>query len=125
MATYQEALAALPEFRAHMLSVVQEDATREATPFNVGGAFPAPPVTDERSRTPEGVIVSNYSPLSVTITAGTVGSSLTVRVFDAFLNGFDPTRSISRNWNIEENGNLTANLAFTYRNEDVNGNEAD
>jgi hypothetical protein len=54
-----------------------------------------------------------------------VGSSLTVKVFDSALAGFDPARSISRNWSIEESGDLTAGLAFTYRNEDVNGNESD
>ena len=32
--------------------------------------------------------------------------------------------SISRFWTLTENGNLTANLTFTYRNEDVVGNES-
>jgi hypothetical protein len=67
--------------------------------------------------------VSNYSPVTVTITGGTVGSSLTVNATDAFLPGSMTSNSASRYWTLTENGNLTANLSFTYRNEDVNGDE--
>ena len=67
-----------------------------------------------------------YSPVNVNVTAlGTNPSSLTVRPFDQFLAGFDQTESISRNWSIEETGDLTANLIFTYLDGDVNGNESD
>ena len=96
----------------------------ETFTFHVGGPIALPIASDETPLAPEG-IASNYSPLAVSITGGTVGSSLEVKVFDSHLAGFDPARSISRNWSLEESGNLTANLAFTYRNEDVNGNESD
>jgi hypothetical protein len=97
----------------------------ESFTFNVGAPLVGPRPTDGTLLAPEGTLASNYSPLAVNITGGTVGSSLTVKVFDSALAGFDPARSISRNWSIEESGDLTAGLAFTYRNEDVNGNESD
>lgn len=92
--------------------------------YNVGAAFALPPVTSEETPlAPEGTPASNYSPLTVTITGGTVGSSLTVSVTDAFMAGAVQVNSISRYWTLTENGNLTADLAFTYRNEDVVGTE--
>jgi hypothetical protein len=95
----------------------------ETFTFNVGAAFALPPVASEdTSLAPEG-IVSNYSPVTVTITGGTVGSSLTVSATDQFLPGSMNANSASRFWTLSENGNITANLAFTYRNEDVNGDE--
>jgi hypothetical protein len=95
----------------------------ETFTFNVGAVFALPPITTgETLLAPEGV-VTNYSPLTVTITGGTVGSSLTVNVTDAFLPGSMPGNSASRYWTVTENGNLTANMAFTYRSEDVNGDE--
>ena len=96
----------------------------ETFTFPVGAAFALPPVApDAETLAPEGG-VSNYSPLTVTVTSGTVGSSLTVSVTDAFMDGAVQVNSISRYWTLTENGNLTANLAFTYRNEDVVGNES-
>jgi hypothetical protein len=65
--------------------------------------------------------------VSVTVTAGTFPAFLSVRSFDATLVGFDPTQSLSRNWQLEELGDLTADLSFTYLDgalSDVNGNEA-
>lgn len=95
----------------------------ETFTFNVGAAFVLPPVAPEgQELAPEG-IVSNYSPLTVTITGGTVGSSLTVSATDQFLPGSMTGNSASRYWTITENGNLTADMSFTYRNEDVNGDE--
>jgi hypothetical protein len=91
--------------------------------FHVGAAFALPPFAPEATElAPEGVI-SNYSPLTVNILAGDVGSSLTVNVSDAFMAGAVQGNSISRFWTLTENGNLTADLAFTYRNEDVVGIE--
>lgn len=67
-----------------------------------------------------------YSPVSANVTTLTTNpSSLLVRPFDQFLAGFDQTQSISRNWQIEETGDLTADLLFTYLDGDVNGNESD
>jgi hypothetical protein len=74
-----------------------------------------------------GIAPPEYTPVSVTVTAGTFPSSLSVRSFDATLVGFDPTQSLSRNWQLEELGDLTADLSFTYLDgalSDVNGNEA-
>ncbi|PYS86523.1 MAG: hypothetical protein DMF62_15650 [Acidobacteria bacterium] len=91
--------------------------------YNVGAPFGAPPVApEETTAEPEGA-VSNYSPLTVTITGGTVGSSLTVGVTDGFMGGAMQTNAISRFWTLTENGDLTANLTGTYRNEDVVGTE--
>jgi hypothetical protein len=92
--------------------------------YPVGAPFALPPVAEENSPlAPEG-IVSNYSPLTVSIISGTVGSTLTVSATDAFMDGAVQVNSISRFWTLTENGNLTANLTFTYRNEDVVGNES-
>lgn len=64
--------------------------------------------------------------VSINVTAlGQNPSSLTVTAYDATLAGFSPTRSLSQNWQITETGNITGNLTFFYRDEDVNGNEAD
>ena len=70
-----------------------------------------------------------YTPVTVNVTGGTFPSFLSVRSFDAFLIGFDPANSLSRNWELEELGDLTADLSFTYLNgppgpNDVNGTEA-
>ena len=68
----------------------------------------------------------DYSPVDANVTSvGTVPSSLAVTAHDAFLVGFDPLESISRNWQLEEIGDLTADLLFYYVDSDVNGNEAD
>jgi hypothetical protein len=73
---------------------------------------------------------NGYSPLAATITSlspplgGSTGSLL-VRANDMTLAGLDTATSVSRNWFLTESGNLTADLAFTYRDEDVSGSEAD
>lgn len=66
-----------------------------------------------------------YSPVAVNVTAVPAPSSLTVRAFDNTLSGFVVGQSISRNWSLEEIGDLTADLTFTYDNSDVNGDESD
>ena len=69
---------------------------------------------------------NQYSKVGVTITAlGTNPSSLTVTPWDATLGGFPPATSLSRNWNLEETGDLTADLLFYYDDTDVNGDESD
>jgi len=68
-----------------------------------------------------------YTPVTVNVTAGTFPSFLSVRSFDATLVGFDPANSLSRNWELQELGDITANLTFTYLDgtpTDVNGPEA-
>lgn len=67
-----------------------------------------------------------YTPVLANVTAGTFPSSLLVRSFDATLSGFNPATSLSRNWQLEETGDLTADLTFNYLDPgDVNGNETD
>jgi hypothetical protein len=67
---------------------------------------------------------NGFSPVLANVTAGTFPSTLTARAFDATLQGFSPAQSISRNWSLEEAGDLTATLSFTYLPADVNGTEA-
>ncbi|MGB7203002.1 MAG: CHRD domain-containing protein [Pyrinomonadaceae bacterium] len=75
---------------------------------------------------PEG-LPPEYTPVTVNVTAGEFPSFLSARVFDGTLIGFDPANSLSRNWQLEELGDLTADLSFTYLDgviTDVNGAEA-
>lgn len=70
-----------------------------------------------------------HTPVLVNVTAvgGAGASRLTARSFNATLAGFNPPTSLSRNWSLEETGDITADLSFTYDTDanDVNGNEAD
>jgi hypothetical protein len=68
-----------------------------------------------------------HTPVLATVTAVTAPGRLTARSFDGTLTGFNPPTSLSRNWSLEETGDLTADLSFTYGSDaiDVNGNEAD
>ena len=68
-----------------------------------------------------------FTPILANVTAADPGSRLTARSFNATLAGFNPPTSLSRNWLLEEDGNITADLTFTYDVDanDVNGNEAD
>lgn len=68
---------------------------------------------------------NGYSPVLANVTAGTFPSSLTVEAFDSLLGGYDPAKTVSRNWDVQETGELTADLSFTYLDDDVNGTEAD
>lgn len=65
-------------------------------------------------------VPSGYSPVNVTITnLGADPSSLTISAVDTFLSGSNIAQSISRYWNVTETGDVTANMTFSYRNEDV------
>ncbi|HEV7644006.1 MAG TPA: hypothetical protein VGO50_08715 [Pyrinomonadaceae bacterium] len=69
-----------------------------------------------------------YTPLTANITTLTTNPSiLTARSFNNTLAGFSPTQSLSRNWSLEETGDLTATLTFVYDIDanDVNGTESD
>jgi hypothetical protein len=68
---------------------------------------------------------NGYSPVLANVTAAVGTSALTVEAFDSTLGGFDPGATVSRNWDLQELGDLTADLSFTYTDDDVNGNEAD
>jgi trimeric autotransporter adhesin len=86
--------------------------------------FPVGTATNTEDGT-EGV-VGNYTPVTANVTAvSIVPSSLDVTSIDATLYPMDPLRSVSRNWNLLETGDLTADLSFTYTAADVAGNEAD
>ncbi|MBK8811289.1 MAG: carboxypeptidase regulatory-like domain-containing protein [Acidobacteria bacterium] len=68
---------------------------------------------------------NGYAPVEVIVTdLGANPSSLTIRSFDAGLTGFDPLESLTRNWQIDETGELTATLRFFYPAVDAVGNEA-
>jgi len=63
---------------------------------------------------------SGYSPVSVTITAlATNPSKLTVAAFNGSGPGVDAANSVTRFWNVIEEGDLTASLTFSYRDADV------
>ena len=68
-----------------------------------------------------------FTPVLANVTAAAAGSRLTARSFNATLAGFNPPTSLSRNWSLEEGGDITADMSFTYDVDanDVSGNEAD
>jgi hypothetical protein len=75
---------------------------------------------------------NGYSPLIANVTAvaaagggNPVSNALTVEAVDGFVGGFDTSKSISRSWDINKEGGVTADLSFVYTDDDVNGNEAD
>jgi hypothetical protein len=74
---------------------------------------------------PEGTLAGEYTPMTANITAmGVNPSSLTVSVTDDFLPGMVMTSAISRYWEVQETGDLTADMTFNYLDQDVNGNES-
>ncbi len=74
---------------------------------------------------------NGYSPLTANVTAVgapagiPVANALTVEAMDGFVGGFDTAKSISRSWDLREEGDLTADLSLVYTDDDVNGIEAD
>jgi hypothetical protein len=65
-----------------------------------------------------------FSPVRATVTAlGTNPSFLSVTPVDRTLPGLVSSISVSRYWRLEETGDLTARLGFTYALDDTNGNE--
>lgn len=80
-----------------------------AKEFSSNGSFAFPVGTN-----------SGYSPVTATITAlPTNPSKLSVAAFNGAGPGVDAANSVTRFWNIIEEGDLTANLTFSYRDEDV------
>ncbi|MBL8183048.1 MAG: hypothetical protein JNL64_15725 [Blastocatellia bacterium] len=69
-----------------------------------------------------------YTPVSANVTAlGAVGDGLTVSSVNSVMFPLGAALSLSRYWDITENGDVTSDLSFTYGADanDVNGNEAD
>ncbi|HEV7646285.1 MAG TPA: hypothetical protein VGO50_20290 [Pyrinomonadaceae bacterium] len=72
---------------------------------------------------PEGFI-GEYSPMTATINPSSIlPSSLVVNVVDTWLPGLGQTSSTSRYWNVQEIGDITADMTFQYLPEDVYGVE--
>ncbi len=92
------------------------------------GTFVYPVGTMPDNLSPNGVgNPPEYTPVTVNVTSGEFPSYLSVRAFDGTLIGFDPANSLSRNWELEELGDITADLSFTYLDgaiTDINGTEA-
>lgn len=63
------------------------------------------------------------APVTVTVTDGVAGSSLTVSTTGTMLPFLDPYNSVTRQWRLTEAGTLTANIAFKYNDADVVGDE--
>ncbi|MGQ0543420.1 MAG: carboxypeptidase regulatory-like domain-containing protein, partial [Blastocatellia bacterium] len=65
-----------------------------------------------------------YSPVPVSVTTLTMNpSSLSISATDDFLPRLVQATAVSRFWSLTETGDLTANLAFTYTDPDINGTE--
>lgn len=80
-----------------------------AKEFSSTGPFVFPVGTD-----------SGYSPVNATITTlATSPSKLTVAAFSGSGPGVEAANSVTRFWNVIEEGDLTANLTFSYRDADV------
>lgn len=98
-----------------------------AKQFCTTGSFTYPIGTspDGMLTSPNGIPVSEYSPFTANVTAiGTVPSSLTVNVVDGNLAGSDPMQSVSRYWDVTETGDLTADISYTYLDQDITGTES-
>jgi hypothetical protein len=68
--------------------------------------------------------LNGYSPMTVNASAiGTVPSYLSVKIVDTTLPGLLPANSASRYWQLEETGDITAGIGFTYNDADVRGSE--
>jgi hypothetical protein len=70
------------------------------------------------------IVTTGYSPVTANVTAAANPSGLTVSDTDAFLPGSNTSNSASRFWTLTEIGAITADLSFTYTDNDVVGNEA-
>lgn len=95
--------------------------------FCTTGSFTFPVgTTPDNMLTDNGIpMMPEYSPFTANVTAvGVVPSSLTVSVVDGTLAGSDPMQSVSRYWDVTETGDLTADISFTYLDQDITGMES-
>ena len=68
--------------------------------------------------------VGGYSPMLANVTTLTTNpSTLSVKPTDDFLPGLAQATAVSRYWTLNETGDLTADLTFTYLQADANGTE--
>lgn len=86
-----------------------------------------PPGSPLKADNTSGVVnapAQGFSSFNVNVTAvGSVPSTLSVTAMDAFLPNSNPDQSASRFWDVNETGDITADLSFIYLDEDVNGDE--
>lgn len=68
---------------------------------------------------------SGYSPVNVNVTSVQGLSKLSVAAFNGVGPGVEPSNSVARFWNIIEDGDVTANLTFSYREADVTTSAAE
>jgi hypothetical protein len=82
-------------------------------PAGVNGPQPAPPAP------PQGA-----SPFTANVTSAAPGSSLVVFAVDGDMPGATTASSASRYWDVTQTGSITADISYTYLDQDVNGTEA-
>lgn len=68
---------------------------------------------------------NGYSPVNVNVTSVQGPSKLSVAAFNGAGPGVEPSNSVARFWNIIEDGDVTANLTFSYREADVTTSAAE
>lgn len=68
---------------------------------------------------------SGYSPVNVNVTSVQGPSKLSVAAFNGVGPGVEPSNSVARFWNVIEDGDVTANLTFSYREADVTTSAAE
>jgi hypothetical protein len=107
----------------YIIGNVQEDFCNLGTFTYPVGTTPNGSARGDGS-TPEGSPPPEYSPVVVTLNAGTTfPSSLTISAADTYLPGLGATSSLSRNWSVTKVGTVNADMKFQYLNEDVYGVE--
>jgi hypothetical protein len=70
------------------------------------------------------VLPPEYSPFTAHVTSASVGASLTVFVVDGNMLGSNASNSASRYWDVTQAGTLTADISYTYLQQDVRGTES-
>lgn len=82
--------------------------------------------TNGTERAPEGVVVNEYTPVSIIVNSFTAPASLTVKANDTYLPGLGTSGSLSRHWDVTKTGAgaLNVDMTFQYLDEDVYGTEA-
>ena len=96
-----------------------------AKQFCMPGTFIYPVGTTPDNMFAAGIATPEYSPFTANVTAvGTIPSTLSVKVVDGTLAGSNAMQSVSRYWDVTETGDITADISFTYLDQDVVGTES-